>query len=415
MKFAHMADIHIGAFRVEVLREELMKAFEAAIDRCILERVEFVIMAGDIFDSNIPDLSYVKRAAIKIHQAREAGIRFYVVYGSHDFSPNYSSVVDVLEGAGLFTKVERPVNRGQKVGLEFVQDPSGIKLCGLSGKKIGLDINDYETLDLRNLEAEKGLKVFVFHGAIEELRPEGLEMMKAMPASYLPKGFDYYAGGHVHHRSLDSLPGRENIAYPGQLFAGDFRDLETLAKGGKCGFYLVDFDVAIRKIEFVQVGTPRVVEVECSADGKSSDAVNGELRSLTSSKNVEGAIVIVRVWGELSTGRTSDIDFAGVRKEIDSRGALCTLLSYAHLSSKEQSVALGPPKPPEVTERELFEKNIVSVNVPEARLGGSDGVALALKLLTTLRQERRENEESDSYHSRIESSALKDLGIESEG
>ena len=124
-KFAHMSDIHIGAFRQPELKGLLLDAFEAAVDRCIEEKVVFIVMAGDIFDSNIPDLSSVRRAARKMKEAADAGIRFYVIYGSHDFSPNYSSIVDVLDGAGLFTKVEAKSRVGEKTILSFVQDPSG--------------------------------------------------------------------------------------------------------------------------------------------------------------------------------------------------------------------------------------------------------------------------------------------------
>ena len=190
-KFAHLSDIHIGAFRQPELKELLLEAFDKAVDRCVEERVSFVIMSGDVFDSNIPDLSSVKRAARKIREARETGIRFYIVYGSHDFSPNYSSIVDVLESAGLFSKAERSTKTADGLRLEFIRDPSGAAICGLSGKKVSLDRADYESLDKNSLSAEEGLKIFVFHGAIDELKPEELGMIAGMPASYLPEGFDY--------------------------------------------------------------------------------------------------------------------------------------------------------------------------------------------------------------------------------
>jgi len=414
-RFAHMSDIHIGAFRHERLKEALMQAFDSAIDRCIKEKVEFVIMAGDIFDSNVPDLSSVKLAVAKIRQAREAGIRFYVVYGSHDFSPNYASIVDVLESAGLFTKVDRPFSRDGKIGLEYVRDPSGVKLCGISGKRLGLDIRDFQSLDMRGVRNEPGLKVFVFHGAIEELRPEALKMIPAMPASYLPEGFDYYAGGHIHHRSLDSLPGRPNIAYPGPLFGGDFRDLEYAARGGKRGFYIVDFGTAVHRVEFVPAETTPLMGLEYSAQGRSAYQAFAELRSLASGSDVKGKIVLVRVAGELSAGKTSDIDFGQIRKKLESKGALFTLMSYAQLSSREQAIATVPPKPANVTEEELFAKNITTVNLPEPSLIGRTGVDLSLRLLKTLREERRENEEQATYQTRIEGAALKEMGLEGKG
>ena len=180
-KFAHMSDIHIGAFRQPELRALVLDAFEKAIDRCIDEKVSIIILAGDIFDSNIPDLSSVRQAAEKMKQAIDSGIRFYAIYGSHDFSPNYSSIVDVLNGAGMFTKAEEMTSSEGRVRLSFVRDPSGAKVCGISGRKLSIDRDAYAVLDREKLEAEPGFKVFVFHGAIEELKPENLEKMEAMP------------------------------------------------------------------------------------------------------------------------------------------------------------------------------------------------------------------------------------------
>lgn len=133
-KFAHMSDIHIGAFRQPELRGLVLDAFDAAVDLCIREKVSFIIMAGDIFDSNIPDLSSVRRAAEKMKEAVDSGIRIYAIYGSHDFSPNFSSIVDVLDGAGLFTKAEDRVSGGERVGLRFVEDPSGRRSAASLGR-----------------------------------------------------------------------------------------------------------------------------------------------------------------------------------------------------------------------------------------------------------------------------------------
>lgn len=271
-RFAHMSDIHIGAFRQPELRDLVTRAFDQAIGKCVDEDVDFVIMSGDIFDSNIPDLASVRKATSRIREARDRGIRFYVVYGSHDYSPNHASVVDVLESAGLFTKVERGTVKDGKLELEFVVDESGAKICGISGKKLSLDRAEYESLDRKKLESEPGFKVFVFHGAIDELKPQSLSAMEGMPASYLPADFDYYAGGHVHSHSSQDLPGRRNVVFPGPLFATDFRDLEPLAEGAESGFYIVDFEKEVNEVTFTPTKVCDVLGLEYSANGKDAPA-----------------------------------------------------------------------------------------------------------------------------------------------
>ena len=411
-KFAHMSDIHIGAFRQPELRALVLDAFEKAIDRCIDEKVSFIILAGDIFDSNIPDLSSVRQAAEKMKQAIDSGIRFYAIYGSHDFSPNYSSIVDVLNGAGMFTKAEEMTSSEGRVRLSFVRDPSGAKVCGISGRKLSIDRDAYAVLDREKLEAEPGFKVFVFHGAIEELKPENLEKMEAMPLSLLPSGFDYYAGGHVHSHQLASLAGHPNIAFPGPLFATDYSELLQLAKGEERGFYMVDFGEDVSKVEFVPVTVCDVEEIYYSAHGKSSSQAAKELMELASETSLGGKVILLTVEGELSEGKTSDIDFAAVRKRLTASAPLIVLSNNSRLTSKEQAKRAGPPTPFHVTERQLFEKEISRAKSEEPRLRGEKGVALAVDLLRTLKEGKKENETKGAYEERTHKAGFATLGLE---
>ena len=51
-RFAHIADCHIGAWRDKTLRELNIQAFEKALDTCIEQKVDFIILPGDLFDTN---------------------------------------------------------------------------------------------------------------------------------------------------------------------------------------------------------------------------------------------------------------------------------------------------------------------------------------------------------------------------
>lgn len=410
-----MSDIHIGAFRQPELKQLVLDAFDAAIDRCIAEKVAFIVLAGDMFDSNIPDLSSVTRAAEKMKEAVVSGIRFYVIYGSHDFSPNYSSIVDVLKGAGLFTKAEDMSNAEGRVQLSFFQDPSGPKICGISGRKLSIDRDEYAILDREKLEKESGVKIFVFHGAIEELKPSSLEKMEAMPASSLPAGFDYYAGGHLHNRSVTSLSGRMNIAYPGPLFATDYSELIPLAHGEVRGFYLVEFDEeGVSKVDFAPIKVCDVVEIRYSAGGKSAARAEKELTELAAGADLAGKVALLTVDGELSEGKISDIDFFAIKKLLLASGPIIVLYNYSHLTSRELAKETGPPKPVHVTERELFEREIVHVKSEETKLRGEQGVNLALGLLRILKEGRKENENKGEFEDRTSKAGLDVFGI-SEG
>jgi DNA repair exonuclease SbcCD nuclease subunit len=413
-RFAHMSDVHIGAFRQPELKDLLLRAFESAVDTCVSEQVDFVIISGDIFDSNIPDLASVRRATLKMKQAIEKGVRFYVVYGSHDFSPNYASIVDVLDSAGIFTVAERGRVEGDRLQLSFLRDPTGAMICGISGKKLSLDREDYRLLERAPLEQESGFKVFVFHGGLQEMLPPSLEAMGGMSSSMLPAGFNYYAGGHIHDRQVRSLPGRKNISYPGPLFATEYSELVPLAHGQERGFYIVDFEGDVNDVRFVPVRVCEVVELLYSAQGKSPTRVSDDLISIARSAKVAGKVVLLTVEGVLGSGKTSEVDFAGIRRQLAESGPIIVLTNYSRLSSLEQTKSAAPARPAQATERELFRAQIAGVKSDVGRLLGEEGVATSLELLKTMKAERSENENKSEYQSRVEKGGLRALGLAEE-
>ena len=242
-KFAHFADCHIGANRGPVLEKLELAAFSKAMDICMQENVDFVLIAGDLFHANLPDMYVANEAVKKMKEVKDAGIPIYVIYGSHDYSPNGTSIIDILASTGLIKKIVKGEDVDGKLRLEvFTDQKTGAKLVGISGRKAGLEKNYFEILDREFLEKEEGFKIFAFHSAISELKPEFLAQMESIPVSLLPKGFDYYASGHVHRRTESGFVGYERVVFPGALFGGYSRDLEDSAKGEKRGFYLVSFD-----------------------------------------------------------------------------------------------------------------------------------------------------------------------------
>src|SRR3989338_1319341 len=105
MKFAHLADCHIGAWRDPKLRAVSNKAFEIAIDKCIEEKVDFVLISGDLFNTSLPSIDSLRIAAAKFRELKDNDIPVYAIAGSHDFSPSGKTLIDVLESAGLLVNV----------------------------------------------------------------------------------------------------------------------------------------------------------------------------------------------------------------------------------------------------------------------------------------------------------------------
>ena len=425
-KFAHIADCHLGAQKYPELKELELRAFKEALDICMAEEVDFIIIAGDLFHSNLPDMGVVKEAARKLSQVKEKGIPVYINYGSHDFSPNQTSIIDVITESGLMKKlfnarVVKDEQGREQIQLIFTIDPkTGAKLTGISGRKMGIDDSYYEILDRKSLEAEDGFKIFVYHTSVKNILPEYLIQMGGMDIKRFPRNFDYYAGGHIHKRVCeDKLEGYGVVTYSGPLFGGYPRDLEISAKGEKRGFYIIEYDDHINScadLKFHPLELVKYLYLEFNADHKNSTQMNEEIKKeLERRKNqgeIEGRIIVLKVRGELSSGKTSDVNFQEVRKYLKEASALHVSINYHGLISREYTEIRVKGETVEEIEENLLLENLKNIDLPLEELNSTNGKELATRLLKILRQNQKTNEKKGEYNLRILNESLSVLGLE---
>ena len=107
MKFAHMGDCHLGGWRQPELQELNFQCFQKAVDLCIKNKVDFILIAGDLFDSAYPPIETIKEAFNKFRKIKEARIPVFLIAGSHDYSASGKTFLDVLEKAGLCKNVSK--------------------------------------------------------------------------------------------------------------------------------------------------------------------------------------------------------------------------------------------------------------------------------------------------------------------
>jgi DNA repair exonuclease SbcCD nuclease subunit len=105
-RLLHMADVHLGARHQDLgevaaqQRERQFAAFRRAVDLALEERVDAVLVAGDLFDSNQQPRRSVERAAAEFGRLAAAGIRTVLIPGTHDvYDP--SSIYRVHDIAAL--------------------------------------------------------------------------------------------------------------------------------------------------------------------------------------------------------------------------------------------------------------------------------------------------------------------------
>lgn len=90
LRLLHTADVHLGARHADLgdqaaaQRERQFAAFKAAIDLALGERVDVVLIAGDLFDSNTQPRRSVERVAAELRRLAEAKIRTVIIPGTHD-------------------------------------------------------------------------------------------------------------------------------------------------------------------------------------------------------------------------------------------------------------------------------------------------------------------------------------------
>lgn len=410
-KFAHITDCHLGSWRNPKLRELNLQAFEKSISISIKEQVDFILITGDFFDVNIPQLAPVKRAVEILKQARDSGIAVYMIYGSHDFNTANISMIDILHSAELFIKpTDFQTNTDSVILKFFVDKKTGAKITGISGRKVGLDREMYEKLDKKNLEMEDGFKIFLLHKGIQEILPLDMNFRDSLPISLVPKGFDYYGGGHIHKRVEKKINGSV-IVYPGPLFGSSFQDLEETAKGEKRGFYIISFDKKILDCRFIEINLVDILYNEIVSSKWNSETLEDEITKNISGLEVKNKIVLIKVKGKL-LGKRSNIDFGKFSLDISNRGALMSFINTNNLSTDETKVIAVHSDNKFDIEREIFHESIKNFQSEPAlsdkvkkqinsKLTGKTGESLSISLLEILRNEKLENENTSTYDDRI--------------
>jgi hypothetical protein len=414
MRFSHTADCHIGGHRDPRLKALSEQAFTRFITESINERVEFIIIAGDLFNTAIPGIDTLKFTVTQLGRAKQHDIPVYAIPGSHDFSPSGKTMLDVLEEAQLLKNVCRgTITEQGTLHLTYTTDKkTGVKLTGVIGKRGMLDRQIYEALD-HTISDEPGKKIFLFHTAITELKPKDLEQMEAAPVSFLPKGFDYYAGGHVHivERYNDEARDYRNVVYPGPLFPNSFSEFEKLRHGG---YFLYDDTLPpAQRAKHKPLPLKEVIPLHLDVSGKDATAANAQLQELAatlSAAHLHGAIVLLRVEGTLTGGSPNDLDLRTAIHSLEERGAYIVLRNTSRLESPEFAAIHVTHEHAHDLLTTLLDEHADQLQLDKELRNDDgkpmDGPALARDLLAVLSQEHQEGEKIGEHQDRVIRDAL---------
>ena len=399
-----MADCHIGSWRDPKLKDISTIAFNKAIDKCIEEAVDFILISGDLFNTSLPRIDNLKTVVNTFRQLKEKNIQVYIIPGSHDYSPSGKTMLDVLESAGLFINVVKGEEVDGKLKLNFTIDKkTGAKITGMLGKRYSLEKKYYENLITENLEQEDGYKIFMFHSGIDELKPEDMQNIITQPLSLLPKNFNYYAGGHVHIVKNTTIEGYGTIAYPGPLFPNSFSELEKLETGG---FYIVENNIITWHP--IQIYNIHKIIIDCG--GKDPEQVYFDIVNEIKDKEFINTIVLIRLHGSLRSGKPHDIDFKEIFTQIYDKSAYFVMKNTNALTTKEFEEIKIDTKSVEDAESAIIKEHLGQLKLKDLDPEKEEG--LIKELIQTLTTEKQEGETVADFEKRIKDDVSKVLDVE---
>lgn len=225
MKFLHAADIHLDSplcglsaypdAPAERLRTATRSAFVRLIDTALAEQVDFLVIAGDLYDGGWKDFNTGLFFVRQMGRLQQAGIPVYLLHGNHDADSDMTSRLVLPENVHVFNS---------RKAQTFRIDALRVALHGHS-------FRTRETLD--NLlpgypAAVPGwLNIGVLHTALEGYSAHARYAPCSL-AELQARGYQYWALGHVHEQQLWAYPDC-TIAFPGNLQGRHVR--ETGARG----------------------------------------------------------------------------------------------------------------------------------------------------------------------------------------
>jgi DNA repair protein SbcD/Mre11 len=247
LRFIHTADLHLGSpFKgLQGLPEELrtrvrdstLESFSGIVDMAILERVDFVVIAGDVYDAADRSLRAQLRFQHEMERLAEHGIAAFVIHGNHDpLEAGSRAQLRLPESVHIFSAQEVesvPVDKRGRGTIACIH--------GISYAKAAVT----ENLALRYRRAPDNLfQLGLLHANVDG-EPGHDNYAPCHRKELSAVGLDYWALGHIHtRRVLQEAPA---IVYPGNPQGRSIRETGPrgcyLVEVGEAGDIRLDFRV----------------------------------------------------------------------------------------------------------------------------------------------------------------------------
>ncbi|WP_282142599.1 metallophosphoesterase family protein [Cytobacillus oceanisediminis] len=241
--FIHAADLHLDSPMsglkhlppsiFKKLQESTFEAFTKIVDSAIFHNVDFIILAGDLFDGEDRSIRAQTRFRKEMERLAECGIAVYAVHGNHDHMDGRWAHLPLPENVHIFShEVE--------VAKHIAENGTSVHLYGFSYPKRHVA---ERMIDQYSRENGADLHIGILHGSFEG-SSDHAQYAPFRINDLLEKDFDYWALGHIHKREI--LITQPPVIYPGNIQGRNRKET------GPKGCYLVELDSSGAKTEFLE-------------------------------------------------------------------------------------------------------------------------------------------------------------------
>lgn len=276
-RFIHCGDLHLGApFQYAMgmsrsvdraVAEATYDAFNNIIELAVRERVNAVVISGDIYNSEDHNLEAQVRFVRAMYQLWEAHIPVYMVQGNHDPAESWRAGLAMPDNVHVFsdTQVQR-----------FPLMVNNIEVGGVYGISCGHGNEQTNFASQYKAFERDEFSLAVMHGTVgASLGSEDHNITGPCNLSDIMQGaMDYWALGHIHKAQVLSED-------PMVVYAGNPQGLHRKESGPK-GCYMVR--VAHNghcELEFIETSEIRFEEIKLDIAGIRTES---ELLELLSNK-----------------------------------------------------------------------------------------------------------------------------------
>lgn len=321
MKFLHAADIHLdspleGLARYEVAPVDLIRgatrrALENMVELALVERVDFVVISGDLYNGDWRDFNTGMFFLRQMNKLHEAGIRLYLIAGNHDAANTMTRRLRLpLNPDGLSVMLSHELPETRRI------EDLGVAIHGRSfanqAEKQNM-VPDYPT------PISHWFNIGLLHTSLNGSE-EHDTYAPCSPTDLRSKGYDYWALGHIHKRSViaDSIPAEVPAS---GLYSGNIQG-RHIREPGPRGCFLVTVDSQRRaQVEFRSLDVFRweVCDISCTGLVNNTEIfenVEKQLCLLSAKSEGRPIGVRVRLVGATVTHRDLTSHRTGVMAEI---------------------------------------------------------------------------------------------------